>query len=269
GHVLRCYPDIDMVSLPYADATFDLVIHSETLEHVKHPVRALSECARVLKPGRYCAFTVPMIVDRLTISRAGLPPSYHGSPDNPADCLVHTEYGADAWKHVIQAGFQECRLFSLEYPSALALVAVKPAPVPPREDSDVSEDPLLLAARELAVVIPEGKAFILVDENQLGSDWVDGRRAIPFLERDGEYWGKPEDDAHAIQELERLRRAGADFIVFAWPAFWWRCCYSGLQQDLRRRFPCVLENDRLMVFDLRRAPETGGRREEETTWTST
>src|SRR5262245_57885524 len=28
GHVLRCYPDIEMMSLPYQQATFDLVVHS-------------------------------------------------------------------------------------------------------------------------------------------------------------------------------------------------------------------------------------------------
>jgi ubiquinone/menaquinone biosynthesis C-methylase UbiE len=115
------------MALPYPDATFDLVLHSDTLEHVEHPVAALSECARVLKTGGYCAFTVPIVVDRLTSSRAGLPASYHGSEENPGDCLVHTEYGADAWKHVIQAGFQECRLIALEYPCALALVGVKTA----------------------------------------------------------------------------------------------------------------------------------------------
>jgi SAM-dependent methyltransferase len=125
GHALARYPDVDMMGLPYEDASFDLVVHSDTLEHVPHPIRGLSECRRVLRPGGFCAFTVPIIVDRLTISREGLPPSYHGSPNNPADCLVHTEYGADAWKHVTLAGFRECRIFSLDYPAAQALVGVK------------------------------------------------------------------------------------------------------------------------------------------------
>lgn len=85
----------------------------------------LSECCRVLKSDDFCSFTIPMIVDRVTISREGLPPSYHGSGEEKSDLLVYTEYGCDAWKHVIKAGFQECRIFSLEYPSAQALVAVK------------------------------------------------------------------------------------------------------------------------------------------------
>jgi SAM-dependent methyltransferase len=125
GHVLVRYPQVDMMSLPYAEGTFDLVVHSDTLEHVPDPVRGLSECRRVLKPGGFCAFTVPMIVGRLTASREGLPPSYHGSSDDPEDCLVRTEYGADAWTHVALAGFEECRIYSLEYPAAQALVAVR------------------------------------------------------------------------------------------------------------------------------------------------
>jgi SAM-dependent methyltransferase len=125
GHVLIRYPEADMMGLPFKDETFDLVVHSDTLEHVPQPIRGLSECRRVLKPGSFCAFTVPLIVDRLTLSREGMQPSYHGSPTNPGDYLVHTEYGADAWKHVVLAGFRECRIVPLEYPAALAMVGVK------------------------------------------------------------------------------------------------------------------------------------------------
>jgi SAM-dependent methyltransferase len=125
GHLIVEYPNVDMMSLPFEANHFDLILHSETLEHVEHPIRGLSECLRVLKPGGFCAFTIPIIIDRLTRSRAGLPPSYHGSPENPPDNLVHTEYGADAWKHVIQAGFEECRIFSMDFPAAHALVGKK------------------------------------------------------------------------------------------------------------------------------------------------
>jgi SAM-dependent methyltransferase len=125
-HQLVQYPDVDMMQLPFPDDVFDLVVHSDTLEHVQHPVRGLSECRRVLRPGGYCAFTVPLIVDRLTMAREGLPPSYHGSPSNPTDCRVYTEYGADAWKHLLLAGFPECRIVSVDYPAAQALVGVKP-----------------------------------------------------------------------------------------------------------------------------------------------
>ena len=58
-------------------------------------------------------------------------------------------------------------------------------------------------------------------------------------------------DLAAIRELERLRQAGASFMVFAWPAFWWLDYYARFRRHLRSRFRCALENDRLIAFDLR------------------
>lgn len=110
---------------------------------------------------------------------------------------------------------------------------------------------LHLAIREIAALIPPGDPFILVDDGSWGMDASAGRHPIPFLERDGQYWGLPPDDETAIRELERLRRSKAGFIVFAWPAFWWFDHYAGLRRHLRSRFRCVLENDRIVVFDLR------------------
>ncbi|MBM4464923.1 MAG: glycosyltransferase [Chloroflexi bacterium] len=108
------------------------------------------------------------------------------------------------------------------------------------------------AIQEISAFVPPGDAFILVDGDLWGAPEVlAGRRRIPFLERDGQYWGPPADDDTAICELERLRRSGASFIVFAWPAFWWLDHYAGLHRHLRSAYRCALENDRLVVFDLR------------------
>ncbi len=111
--------------------------------------------------------------------------------------------------------------------------------------------PLNLTTQDIAALIPQEDTFILVDQEEYGGDISAGRHTIPFLERDGQYWGPPPDDATAIRELERLRRSGATFIVFAWPAFWWLDYYCGLHRHLRSEFRCILENDRLVVFDLR------------------
>jgi SAM-dependent methyltransferase len=124
-HTIIRYPESDMMKLRFEDATFDLVVHSDTLEHVPDPVAGLAECRRVLKDGGACAYTVPIVVGRLSRSRRGLPPSYHGSPANPGDYLVHTEYGADAWSHALTAGFGECRISTLEHPSSHALIAIR------------------------------------------------------------------------------------------------------------------------------------------------
>lgn len=111
---------------------------------------------------------------------------------------------------------------------------------------------LYTVSREIAELIPEGHTFILADENQWGGqEIVQGRHHIPFPERNGQYWGPPPDDETAIQELERLQQSGANFMVFGWPAFWWLDHYAGLHHHLRSMFRCILENERLVVFDLR------------------
>jgi SAM-dependent methyltransferase len=121
------YPEADMRKLPFADQSFDLVLHSDTLEHVPTPLQGLRECLRVLKPGGWCCFTVPIIPARMTRDREGLPPSYHGRAgiEDPG-MTVATEFGADAWAMVMEAGFDECRLVTAEYPSAQAIAARRP-----------------------------------------------------------------------------------------------------------------------------------------------
>jgi SAM-dependent methyltransferase len=118
------YPEVDMHALPYDDQSFNVVIHSDTLEHLRNPVHALTECRRVLKPDGALCFTVPVIVGRMSRSRDGLSRSFHGNPETPLDdFVVHTEFGADAWTHVFEAGFAEVSLHAVDYPAAVAFLA--------------------------------------------------------------------------------------------------------------------------------------------------
>lgn len=123
-HRLGSYPAVDMTALPYETGAFDLVVHSDTLEHVPDPMQGLRESRRVLAPTGALVFTVPTIPGRLTRSRHGLPPSYHGLPesDDP-HMLVHTEFGADVWAMVLGAGFSSCDLVSYRFPAGLAIAA--------------------------------------------------------------------------------------------------------------------------------------------------
>jgi len=108
-----------------------------------------------------------------------------------------------------------------------------------------------LAAEELLRLIPGGSRFILVDDSQWGNvRALAGYRIDPFLEKDGRYWGPPADDETAWRELERLRQAGACYLAFAWPSFWWLQHYAGFAQRVRDAFACVLEDEQLVVFKL-------------------
>lgn len=124
-HLQVTYPAVDMRALPFPDSGFDLVVHSDTLEHVPEPVRGLSECRRVLRPGGACVFTVPVVVGRLTRDRQGLPDSFHGTPADGEGYRVHSEFGADTWRCVLAAGFGECRVTALAAPAAHAFTAIR------------------------------------------------------------------------------------------------------------------------------------------------
>ena len=125
-HALHSFPQLDMQRMSFADASTDLIIHSDTLEHVPDSKAALDESGRVLKPGGHLFYTVPIIIGRLTSTRHGLPPSYHGTSGvNREDCKVQTEYGADFWCEIFEAGFREVRLTSLIFPASVAIHAIK------------------------------------------------------------------------------------------------------------------------------------------------
>jgi O-methyltransferase len=102
-----------------------------------------------------------------------------------------------------------------------------------------------MARLEVSRVVPPGTPFLLVDAQQFGWD------AVPFLERDGAYWGPPADSATAISELERLRHTGAAFIVFGWPGFWWLTHYADFARYLNVKYECSWRSKDVVIFDLR------------------
>lgn len=104
----------DLCRLTYRDGCFDLVLTSETLEHVPDLSRALSEIRRVLRPGGYHVFTIPLRADvpkthaRIVVRPDGilehpLPPLYH--PGGDRGYLVFTEFGLDFTDVIRAAGF--------------------------------------------------------------------------------------------------------------------------------------------------------------------
>ena len=118
--------------------------------------------------------------------------------------------------------------------------------------ADLALHRLNAVTEELLALIPTAHRYILVGEAWWGDTAPVDRDVIPFLERDGQYWGPPADDATAIAEFKRLYDQGADFIVFRWTSFWWLDFYAAFRRHLETEFSCMVQNDRLIVFDLRR-----------------
>ena len=95
----------DLQATSFADASFDLVITEDVLEHVAEPRRAFAEIRRILRPGGWHVGTIPVNWGRPhTTARAVLedgqvrhllPPEYHGDPTRPDGILAFTEFGQD------------------------------------------------------------------------------------------------------------------------------------------------------------------------------
>ena len=68
----------DGLSLPFSSASFDRVIAAEVLEHIPDDLTAISELARVLKPGGTMAVTVPRWWPELLTW--ALSDEYHSNP---------------------------------------------------------------------------------------------------------------------------------------------------------------------------------------------
>lgn len=103
----------DLQATSFADASFDLVITEDVLEHVAEPRRAFAEIRRILRPGGWHVGTIPVNWGReTTVPRAViengtvrhlLPPEYHGDPTRPDGILAFTEFGRDvaSWCEII------------------------------------------------------------------------------------------------------------------------------------------------------------------------
>ncbi|MEA3217861.1 MAG: hypothetical protein QOJ19_4017 [Acidimicrobiia bacterium] len=118
-HVQTSYPEVDMERLPYADGSFDLVVHSDTLEHVADAEQGIRECLRVAGRG-WVVFTTPVLPGRVSRLRGQWASrSYHGGDGSRS--LVFHEFGGDIWTIPAAAGATEVRLHVSDHPYALVI----------------------------------------------------------------------------------------------------------------------------------------------------
>ena len=160
----------------------------------------------------------------------------------PQDLLVLDICSGDGWERL-------CPFLGVPVPE-------RPFPVANRREDKVDRvdwmQTLGEAVRDFRATIPASERYALVDGQHLaGSELDDPTRMRRLIERDGEYSGPPADSESAIAEIERLRIEGIHYLVIAWPCFWWLEHYPGFQAYLVDHFPRLLDNERLLVMDLR------------------
>jgi SAM-dependent methyltransferase len=109
------YWNQDLQCLTFDSESFDVVISSETMEHVRRPWQGFSEVYRVLKPGGFYVFTIPFRRDRMTRPRVDtsgtedvylLQKVYHQDPYRPQDSLLYTDFGSDLPDLLLPIGFE-------------------------------------------------------------------------------------------------------------------------------------------------------------------
>lgn len=108
----------DLTRLSFADASADLVVHQDVLEHIPDYRAALRETLRVLRPGGATVFTAPFFdVYDVGLTRAALrddgsiehflPEERHGDPLSPEGILAFYNFGWDLLAAMREEGFQD------------------------------------------------------------------------------------------------------------------------------------------------------------------
>lgn len=120
GKIINGIRHENVERLSFADASFDLIISNDVLEHVVNPVKALEEAYRVLKPRGELLMTVPFHLGKEKSERRAdmvdgklehrLPPVYHGNPVSDDGSLVFTDFGWDFLQGIREAGFAKAEL---------------------------------------------------------------------------------------------------------------------------------------------------------------
>ncbi len=121
-HGIQVKPcDLTKERLPFADETFDVVIFSEVIEHLRvHPIILLREIRRVLKTGGYVIVTTPNVA-RLTNVFTLL---FGKNVFEEFKCdLPNQAHITDSWTHIREYTLNELR--SLIHESDLKVDRVK------------------------------------------------------------------------------------------------------------------------------------------------
>jgi SAM-dependent methyltransferase len=122
GAVVNGVRHEDALALSFEDASLDVIISQEVLEHVPQVDPAVAETARVLRPGGRFLFTIPFhTASDVTVQRAKLvdgevvhlmTPDFHGNPVSSEGSLVFFDHGWDVLDRFRSHGFDDVSMLS-------------------------------------------------------------------------------------------------------------------------------------------------------------
>ncbi|WP_244482703.1 methyltransferase domain-containing protein [Mesorhizobium sp. Root102] len=106
GSLIKGFRNENLEAQTFADASFDLVVTLDVMEHVNMPEIVTKEIARTLRPNGAYLFTVPTYKGKVSSERRALykadgsieyiaEAEYHGNPVSDAGSLVTFHYGYD------------------------------------------------------------------------------------------------------------------------------------------------------------------------------
>jgi len=100
--------------------------------------------------------------------------------------------------------------------------------------------------------LPEDASILVVSRGDNRLLELHGRRSAHFPQVDGGVYAGhyPADSAEAIDQLERARQGGAEYLLFPQTSLWWLDHYDEFAEHLRERYSEVTGDDDCLVFAL-------------------
>ncbi len=118
--------NVDLMDIPFDDETYDVIVTSDVMEHVRRDTVAHEEILRCLKPGGKYIFTVPYVPGwaetQVRVDTTGdtdiflMEKEYHGDPLSKDGVLVYRIFGRQLLADLKAVGFSDVKFEQISRP---------------------------------------------------------------------------------------------------------------------------------------------------------